>query len=60
VLSIDVTNNKTELRPRSIITDNKTKLEIVTGDGSVIINKLQAPGGKPMNAVDYMRGNKIM
>ena len=60
VLSIDVTNNKTELQPGSIITDNKTKLEIVTGDGSVIINKLQASGGKAMSAVDYMRGARIL
>ena len=60
VLSVETSNEKSDLQPGSVITDNKTSLKIVSSDGTVIINRLQAPGGKPMSAVDYMRGNKIV
>lgn len=60
VLSIEISNNKSELQPGTIITDNKSSLEVVSGDGTVIIKELQAPGGKPMSAASYLKGNKII
>jgi len=60
VISAQISDTKTKLAPGSVITDNKTKLEVVTGDGTILIELLQAPGGKSMSAVDYMRGNKIL
>jgi len=60
VLSVDVSNNKYELQPGSVVASNKTKLEVVSGDGAVIINKLRAPSGKVMSAAEYMRGAKIV
>lgn len=35
-------------------------LEIACGERSVIIEKLQKAGGKPMSAADFLRGNKIV
>ena len=40
------------------VLQNENTLEIACGDGSIIITKLQRAGGKPMNATDYLRGNK--
>jgi len=60
VISAKISDAKTELAPGSLITDNKTSLEVATGDGTIIITMLQAPGGKAMSAADYMRGNKIL
>ena len=60
VISAKISDAKTELAPGSLITDNKTSLEVVTGDGTIIITMLQAPGGKAMCAADYLRGNKIL
>lgn len=45
--------------PGEILSAGKNGLEIACGDGSIIITKLQAPGKKPMAAVDYLRGNPI-
>ena len=42
-----------------IAADAKTGLTIACGQGAVCINMLQAPGGKPMNAKDYLRGHPM-
>ncbi|MCL2222485.1 MAG: methionyl-tRNA formyltransferase [Oscillospiraceae bacterium] len=60
ILTAEISDTKTELPPGQIITDNRTKLEVVTGDGTVCIKLLQAPGGKAMSAADYMRGNRVV
>lgn len=39
--------------------DAKTGLTIACGSGAVNITTLQAPGGKPMNAKDYLRGHPM-
>ena len=41
------------------IIENTGKIEVATGNGSIIINTLQKAGGKQMNSVDFLRGNKI-
>lgn len=49
-----------EGQPGEIIAaDAKTGLTIACGQGAVNIMQLQAPGGKPMNAKDYLRGHPM-
>ena len=46
--------------PGEIVTaDAKAGLVIAAGSGAVRVNQLQAPGGKPMNAKDYLRGHPM-
>ncbi|MBE7087650.1 MAG: methionyl-tRNA formyltransferase [Clostridiales bacterium] len=40
------------------IIESDTRLEVACGKGSLIIKKLQKSGGKPMDASDFLRGNK--
>lgn len=43
----------------SVISAGNDGIEIVCGDGSVVIKELQAAGKKRMKAADYLRGHKI-
>ena len=45
--------------PGSIVSCDNRVLEIACADGTVIINEIQAPGGKRMHTSDYIRGNPI-
>jgi len=58
VYSVDISDNQTGRAPGTAITDSKLGLEIACKDGSVIINRLQASGGKIMSSSEYLRGNK--
>ncbi len=42
-----------------IVADAKQGLIIAAGEGAVRITQLQAPGGKPMNSKDYLRGHPM-
>ena len=42
-----------------IVADPKQGLVIAAGEGAVRITQLQAPGGKPMNSKDYLRGHPM-
>ena len=42
-----------------IIADPKQGLVIAAGEGAVSVTQLQAPGGKPMNSKDYLRGHPM-
>nr|MBR4280096.1 methionyl-tRNA formyltransferase [Clostridia bacterium] len=42
-----------------IVADPKQGLVIAAGEGAVTITQLQAPGGKPMNSKDYLRGHPM-
>ena len=47
-------------QPGEIITaDPKQGLVIAAGEGAVSVTQLQAPGGKPMNSKDYLRGHPM-
>ena len=39
--------------------DSKNGLLVACGEGAVLLNEIQAVGGKRMNAKDYLRGHKI-
>ena len=42
-----------------IVADPRQGLIIAAGEGAVCITQLQAPGGKPMNSKDYLRGHPM-
>ncbi len=42
-----------------IVADPKQGLVIAAGEGAVCVTQLQAPGGKPMNSKDYLRGHPM-
>lgn len=42
-----------------LMADAKAGLVIAAGEGAVSVLQLQAPGGKPMNAKDYLRGHPM-
>ena len=42
-----------------IVADPKQGLVIAAGEGAVSVTQLQAPGGKPMNSKDYLRGHPM-
>ena len=42
-----------------VVADPKQGLVIAAGEGAVRITQLQAPGGKPMNSKDYLRGHPM-
>lgn len=39
--------------------DAKSGLIVRAGEGAVRLNRVQAPGGKPLNDTDYLRGHKM-
>ena len=47
-------------QPGEILTaDPKAGLVIAAGEGAVRVTQMQAPGGKPMNPKDYLRGHPM-
>lgn len=42
-----------------VVSSAKEGLKVACGDGWLEILEMQAPGGKRMNAKDYLRGKKI-
>lgn len=47
------------LTPGTIITDNKTYIDVATGDGLLRITDLQLSGKKRMKSVDFLNGYKL-
>lgn len=52
------TNNKYGKKPGTIVNLDKNGLEVVTGDGSILITELQVPGKKKMLVKDFINGIK--
>ena len=59
VFSVETTGEITDKPPGAIVSTRGCGLEVACADGTVIINELQAPGGKRMTATDYLRGNPV-
>lgn len=47
------------ITPGEIIFADKRGLAVMAADGGILINELQAPGGKRMRSADYLRGHPI-
>lgn len=52
----EVKNDRSDLSPGTVL-NNKTSLDIVTGDGVLAISKLQIPGKRIMTAKDFLNGH---
>lgn len=50
---------RTDAEPGAPVSLTKAGLVVACGDGTILITKLQAPGGKAMAAADYFRGHPI-
>ena len=59
ILSVKETGNISGKSPGSIVSFGNFGFEVACADGSIIVNRVQAPGGKKMSAADYLRGNPI-
>ena len=51
--------NPGKLLGEILCADAKQGLVIAAGEGAVRVIELQAPGGKRMNAKDYLRGHPV-
>ena len=59
IFSVDTGDSKPVKPPGEIISAGKSGIEVSCAEGTVMIKRLQAPGGKVMEASDYLRGNPI-
>lgn len=55
----DIIDKKTDFEPGYIIDVTKKGIETATGDGILLIKKIQFPGGKPLNVEEYIKGHTI-
>ncbi len=53
------TGNSAGMTPGSIIKAGHDGIEIACAGGSVVVEELQAPGGRRMAAADYLRGHPL-
>jgi len=60
VYSADIGEKAAGELPGKVIGGTDRGIEIACKDGTVIITRLQAPGGKILSAADYMRGNPLV
>ncbi len=58
ILEADISEKNTNKRPGEIFLTDANELAAQTGNGVLIIKKLQLAGGKPMNAQDFLRGHR--
>jgi methionyl-tRNA formyltransferase len=59
VYSVEATNNQTGKFSGTIIGEVLDGLEIACADNSLIIRSIQAPNGKIMSILDYLKGNPL-
>jgi methionyl-tRNA formyltransferase len=60
ILQTRLTGEHTERQPGEIVDGTKEGIRIACGNGSVLlITRLQAEGGKKMNASEYLRGHAL-
>ena len=48
------------VEPGTVVSADGRGIEIATGDGTLLITELQAPGKRRMAAKEYLRGNSIL
>lgn len=55
----DFADEKTTKEAGTIIEANKNGIKVATGEGVLIIKKLQMPNAKPLKVQDFLNGNSI-
>ena len=59
IYEAEIWPGETDQVPGTLLALNKKGLAVACADGGVLITRLQASGGKVMNAPDYFRGHPI-
>ena len=59
VFTVEANGMKSGKVPGKVVSAGERGIEIACADGTVIIKELQAPGGKRMDAANYLRGHLI-
>ncbi|WP_125153789.1 methionyl-tRNA formyltransferase [Clostridium rectalis] len=59
IYEMNVLNERSNLEPGSILEVSKDGIKVVTGDGCVLIKKIQFPSKKPLNVEEYIKGHSI-
>lgn len=54
-----ITREKSNKEPGTIIEVSKEGMKISTGDGILLVKKIQFPNGKPLTIEQYINGNEI-
>lgn len=52
-------DKKVDKQPGTVISVSKLGIEVATGDGVLLIKKVQFPNGKPLSVEQYINGNEI-
>lgn len=55
----DVVNETTSDNPGTVIQANKNGIDVATGDGILRIKQLQLPGGKPLDAHQFLNAHDL-
>lgn len=59
IFEADVLAEETGYNPGYIIEVSNKGIKVAAGIGSLLIKKIQFPGGKPLTVEEYLRGNSI-
>ena len=59
VFTVEIEENSTGKMPGEIILADQNGIKVACSDAAIVIKELQAPGGKRMNASDYLRGHTL-
>lgn len=59
IYEADVIDVKNTYEPGYIIEVSKRGIEVASGDGILLIKKIQFSGGKPLNVEEYIKGHTI-
>jgi len=51
--------NSTDTIEGSVINESKNGIEVSTGEGTLVIHRLQMPGKKAMNVTDFLNGHSL-
>lgn len=59
VLEADIISGNSGSRPGEIKSADRDGLLVATGEGDLLIKKIQMPGKQPLEIAEYIKGNKI-
>ena len=59
IFRAEKTDEKTNLKPGTIVSDGKKFLKVATGDCFIFIKELQIEGKRAMSAISYLSGNNL-
>lgn len=59
IYEAEVIDSNKKYDPGFIISVTKQGIEVATGEGSLLIKKIQFPGGKPLSVEEFIRGHEL-